>query len=50
MMVIPISLASLLLYRRAVSRSENFVTVTGKARPDESDSNRFHCFIAQFTL
>ena len=34
MMVIPISLLSLLLYRHLVRRAESFVTVTGKARPE----------------
>ena len=34
MMVIPLSLLSLLLYRHLVRRAESFVTVTGKARPE----------------
>ena len=34
MMVIPLSLLSLFLYRRLVRRAESFVTVTGKARPE----------------
>lgn len=34
MMVIPLSLLSLFLYRHLVRRAESFVTVTGKARPE----------------
>lgn len=34
MMVIPISFLSLFLYRQAVKRAENFVTVTGKTRAE----------------